>query len=263
MALLVEFTDAELARLGERFRRAKPFPHLVLENVLSIDPAQADVGLPDPSWPHWRKFTDTYQKEKHTCAEIRVIPEPWAGVVREASQPPFLRRLEAMTGVKGLIPDPYLDGGGLHASGAGGVLAPHTDFHLNERLGLYRALNVLIYLNPGWREEDGGQLELYAAADRPPAVRVVPAFGTLVVFLTNDASIHGFTRPVATGKWRQSIALYYYVSRKSAVFSGDANTHWKTRDIAMTGLRRRLHDTLIFTSRGVSKLAHLIDPNRR
>lgn len=45
-----------------------------------------------------------------------------------------------------------------------------------------RTLSSILYLNPDWTEEDGGQLRIYTDADQP--VDVIPQGGTLVTFLS-------------------------------------------------------------------------------
>ena len=80
--------------------------------------------------------------------------------------------LEALTGIEGLIPDPYFGGGGLHQIEPGGFLKIHADFNVHPKLKLDRRLNMLIYLNRDWREEYGGHLELWDADDaRVPQAR--------------------------------------------------------------------------------------------
>lgn len=263
MTMIASFTPDELARLHDAFAGAEPFPHVVMDGLLTpaAEPALGD--FPGADWPHWQRFKDTYQREKRTCDDIRVMPAPFAALIREASESGFLAALETITGIPRLIPDPHLEGGGLHASGPGGVLAPHTDFHLYQRLDLYRAVNVLIYLNRDWAEGDGGELELFAPGEAVPQVRVPPIFGRVVIFRTDDQSVHGFTTPVAPDRWRSSIALYYYTSRELSAFSGDTRTHWRTRAIAMGAVRQAVHDALILMSRVFSKLAYMIDPNMR
>lgn len=46
-----------------------------------------------------------------------------------------------------------------------------------------RILSVVVYLNPGWLPDDGGELVLYTDVEEGN-LRVTPAFGTLVVFLS-------------------------------------------------------------------------------
>src|SRR5205085_3553897 len=156
---------------------------------------------------------------------------PWGEVLDELQSGPFLQLLERITGIERLIPDPYLEGGGLHLSTGGGILAPHTDFHLYRRLGLYRRVNILVYLNPVWRPGDGGELELMHAKRPDNKVRIDPRWGRCVIFETSDISVHGFTNPVRQGAVRRSLALYYYTSTEATVFSGDATTHWREHGI--------------------------------
>jgi hypothetical protein len=256
MALIAQMSEGEVAEARARFGRARPFPHLVFENFLAPGAAAELSGFPDEAWPHWRRFGDAYQRGKRVCPDIEAMPGAYASLIREASAPTFLQRLEAITGIAKLLPDPYLDGGGLHVSGPGGVLVPHTDFHLYPRLDLYRSLNLLIYLNEDWRDEDGGALELFAKGSQAPEASVTPAFGRAVLFRTDDSSVHGFTRPVAARRERRSVALYYYTARETGHFSGDTSTHWRRR-------RHLLYDGLIFASRALAKLARMLDPQAR
>ncbi len=49
-----------------------------------------------------------------------------------------------------------------------------------------RVLSIVLYLNPGWRAQDGGALRLYLeAAGRAPYADVAPVGGTLVAFLSD------------------------------------------------------------------------------
>ncbi len=262
MAVIKHFSEAEVADLRRRFKSASPYPHLVIDDFVKPEARETLSVFPGADWPHWSQFGDAYQRNKRVCANIAAMPLPFAALVAECSQPAFLRVLEAMTGETKLLTDPYLDGGGLHCSGPGGVLAPHTDFHLYERLDLFRRLNLLIYLNPAWGPEDGGDLEFYRKGNTTPDLTVAPVFGRAVIFKTDDATVHGFTRPVAEGKQRQSVALYYYNSRESRDFGGDTRTYWQIHG-AMKGARLGLYNSLIFLSRAVSKVAHMINPNKR
>jgi hypothetical protein len=262
MGLIRSFSAADIAALKEQFHGAQPFPHLVIDDFIDTAAAKAFGAFPSSSWEHWNQFKDNYQKHKHTCENIQVIPQPYRSLIAECSEPPFLQVMQQITGLGPLIPDPYLDGGGLHSSGGGGVLAPHTDFHFYKRLKLYRQINLLIYFNPGWADDDGGRLGLFRKGEKNPTVEVSPVFGRAVIFKTDDQSVHGFTAPVRDGKWRNSVALYYYAACESAGFAGDTTTHWQEHG-KMTGPRLALFESLIFASRAFSKMAHLINPNRK
>lgn len=49
-----------------------------------------------------------------------------------------------------------------------------------------RVLSLVVYLNPGWLPEDGGELVIYTDEDSQDTVNVTPAFATLVTFLSED-----------------------------------------------------------------------------
>ena len=51
--------------------------------------------------------------------------------------------------------------------------------------GTNRVLSVVAYLNPGWLPEHGGELLMYSVLDGEN-LQVTPAFGTLVVFLSEE-----------------------------------------------------------------------------
>lgn len=241
---------------------AGPFPHAVFRDMLNLTPA-AMARFPEPEWPSWTELGDTYQFRKFTCSNIEVIPDPFRQLIRELCEPTFLRLLEQLTGIPKLIPDPYLKGGGLHMSGPGGVLAPHTDFHLYEPLALYRRINVLVYLNDDWDEAYGGCLQL-GDPDKP-AKTVVPGWGTAMVFTTDNRSIHGFPKPIVDGRWRKSIALYYYTSEETKEFGGDTTTAWRTHGEHKGVVRKTrlgLYKGLNQTSKAVSLAAHLVNPNQ-
>src|SRR4051812_19537761 len=108
------YDDREV--LAKTFAGADPFPHLVLDDFLNLDTAAAEM-FPGFEWDRWHRFGDDYQRQKVTCDDIEVIPDPFAMAIRESSEPSFLAFLEHVTGVPKLIPDPFLTGGGLHLSG--------------------------------------------------------------------------------------------------------------------------------------------------
>ena len=250
--------------LAAEFKQARPFPHLVFENFLKPTPVELTGIFPASDWPHWNKRKDFYQSGKMYCRDTDVIPPLLLSLFYELSSPPFLKFLESVTGIEGLIPDPYYDGGGLHCSGPAGVLMPHTDFHYADRLKLYRRLNLLLYLNPEWQESWGGCLELWEKGTQRPAKVVVPKWGTCVLFRTDDQSVHGFSTPIEEGHWRCSIALYYYTSREAARFSGDAFTYWQQhgKQSGMNRLRLRWHQLLTRAAHRLSSIAHRANPNK-
>jgi Rps23 Pro-64 3,4-dihydroxylase Tpa1-like proline 4-hydroxylase len=258
------FSPAQVEELAAQFASAEPFPHLVLENFSSLSAAELGDHYPAPDSPYWNKRRDFYQSGKMYCRDTDILSPLILSMLYELSSPPFLRFLENVTRMSGLIPDPYYEGGGLHCSGPGGVLMPHTDFHHYERLGLHRRVNLLLYLNERWDESFGGCLELWRKGASSPARLVVPRWGTCVIFRTDDQSVHGFSVPVKEGHWRRSIALYYYGSQETARFSGDTTTYWQQhgKHQGLNRLRMRWSRLLTRAARRLAMLAHQANPNK-
>ncbi|MFC6670254.1 2OG-Fe(II) oxygenase [Marinobacterium aestuariivivens] len=72
-----------------------------------------------------------------------------------------------------------------------------------------RVLSTVFYLNPGWTEADGGELLIYAdEQSREPVERVLPSYGTLVVFLS-DRFPH---EVLPAGRERLSLTGWYRIN---------------------------------------------------
>ena len=208
------------AELAARYRANRPFPHIVIENF--VDPRVLDRTLIAFD-PHRALGSHTFNRDQERL-KTQISPtestDPFVRILfSEFNSANFLSFLEAMTGIEGLLPDPYFVGGGFHEIQRGGKLDVHSDFNIHKRLNLVRRLNLLIYLNKDWDPSYGGDLELWDADMTKCQVRVPPVFNRAVIFSTDKNSLHGHPDPLncPEGRARQSIALYYYTSPKEGV----------------------------------------------
>lgn len=210
----------ELARIAREHRRAyssaEPFPHVVLDGVLPD--AALDLALdvfPEPDSAVWKVYDNPLEKKLETQGEDR-LDDAASLLLYQFNSAPFLAFLEELSGIEGLIPDPYFHGGGFHQIEPGGKLSIHADFSGHPTLPLDRRLNVLIYLNRDWDAAYGGHLELWNRDATECCHRVEPVFNRMVVFSTNETSFHGHPEPLRCppGRTRKSIALYYFTARE-------------------------------------------------
>jgi Rps23 Pro-64 3,4-dihydroxylase Tpa1-like proline 4-hydroxylase len=203
-----DYPDPALQGYADR----QPFPHAVLRN--HWEPALLDACKRDAAaFAAWDGEKDFFgSKKKRYCGDIERLPSSIVRVIEEASSPTFLHWLMDLTGEPALLPDPYLEGGGIHQIAAGGFLKVHADFNWNEKLQLYRRLNLLLYLNRDWDTAWGGALELWKQDMSQCAATVAPEFNTMVLFTTDDKSFHGHPQALTCPATvtRDSIALYYY-----------------------------------------------------
>ncbi len=221
---------------AEQYRNNRPFPHIgiddffddaVIKNLVASYPGEYDA-----SWD--RRFLDAgaYEEQKLGLDRLEDFPPYIQQFVNALNSRIFVEFLERVTGIDGLIPDPYLLGGGLHMIPRGGRLAIHADFNNHRKLRLDRRLNLLLYLNHDWREEWGGALELWDKDVKTKEKAYLPVANRVVVFATTDTAYHGHPDPLTSpkGKYRRSIALYYYTNgRPEEEKSDDHTTIFKMR----------------------------------
>ena len=200
--------------LHPRYRDANPFPHIamdglfdgaLLERILANFPAGRDDS--------WRHFDNAQEKKSgfDYRAEVSHELRDFLYFLNSAATLEFLEKL---TGIDGLIPDPYFGGAGPHQSFPGGFLKIHADFNWHPKLKLDRRVNLLIYLNRGWHDEYGGHLELWDKEMSRCEQSIAPLFNRTVVFNTTDTSWHGHPHPLACpeGQSRKSVSMYYYTN---------------------------------------------------
>lgn len=210
----VETLAKQGGELAERYASADPFPHIVIDDFCSAAMLERCLELfPNAPDPDSRSF-DREQERFKTSYNPDHLPGPVRSFFYSLNSRAFLRFLENLTGVEGLIPDPYFSGGGFHQTTQGGHLSVHADFNLHRKLGLERRLNILIYLNKDWDEAYGGNLELWDQNMSQCVHRIAPVFNRCVVFSTSGLSFHGHPEPVSHPQRapRRSIALYYYTA---------------------------------------------------
>ena len=205
----------KLGDIAEReklaYQSALPFKHCVLDDVFSPDLLELIIHEFDQGEKEWQEFDTKYEAKLQMNSDELLQPITRA-FIHNLNSGPFLNFLSKLTGIDGLIPDPYLSGAGLHKIEKGGKLGIHVDFSGHQELGLFRRLNVLIYLNKDWMEEWGGDFQLWDRDKYACQKKVFPHFNRMVIFDTTSESFHGHPDPLACpeGCRRLSLALYYY-----------------------------------------------------
>jgi hypothetical protein len=225
----LESLRTQLPQARAQYAAANPFPHIVLDDVLQPAAFKAAMsefpGIEDPFWKGYLHVNEAKYSNTHA--------DSWSPALREAAKAltssEFVAYLEELTGIRGLLADWSMDGGGLHQTRRGGHLNIHTDFsthHQHENWA--RRVNVLLYLNEEWRDEWGGKLELWDKDMSACQERVTPQGNRMLVFTTSDISYHGhpdgLTCPQDVA--RRSIALYYFTEEEKTV---RRSTHYRAR----------------------------------
>jgi hypothetical protein len=239
----------------ESYASVQPFPHTVIDDFLPADTLDdVLVEFPAPDAEAWFAYDSARERKLEFTDQSHMGPAT-RHLLEELNGSLFVGFLERLTGIHGLIPDPHLEGGGLHQITPGGYLEVHADFSRHHRLRLDRRLNLLLYLNRDWKENYGGQLELWNRTMTHCQQRILPIFNRCVIFNTTSWSYHGHPHPLACpdGMTRKSIALYYY--RSSSPSEGEPPSHgtlFQTRPSrAQRALKRILPPVLVDALRPV------------
>lgn len=209
---------AQTKKMAQEYANASPFPHITIDNFLTDSLAKKLLE----DFPHFdaekAKSELGTPSLKYTRENLREISETYRQLDEIASSNEFLIWLSELTGIPNLLHDPEYIGGGTHENLPSQDLAPHIDFNMHPKTGLYRRLNFLLYLNPEWKMGWGGELELHEdpwkPRDQEKIVSILPAWNKLAIFSTSDRSWHGFEsiqNPTGIKNFsRKSIAMYFY-----------------------------------------------------
>ena len=198
---------------AETYQSGEPYHHICIDNFLPpeiLEKVCADLdSLPQAE----ASFSRAQENLKSSYIPER-LPDFTKNLFYAFNSRPFILFLEEMTGIQGLIPDPYYTGAGIHKTLNGGHLDIHADFNLHKQMRVERRLNVLIYLNKNWQEDWGGSFEIWDNDMTHKMASFVPTFNRMVCFSTGSDTFHGNPEPVnhPDGEARQSIALYYYTA---------------------------------------------------
>jgi Rps23 Pro-64 3,4-dihydroxylase Tpa1-like proline 4-hydroxylase len=205
------------------FQSALPFRHVQIDNFL--DPEICEGLLRDfPSFDKKKAINELgHVGGKAVIENVKSISPLYSSIYDFINSKSFLDTMSDLTGVRNLIADETLFGGGTHENLDGQYLDAHIDFNIDERRMLHRRLNLLIYLNKEWQESWGGCIELHSNPRNPETDEVksfLPLFNRAVIFETNEYSWHGFPviRLPQEKKQlsRKSFSIYLYTKDRPA-----------------------------------------------
>ena len=193
----------------------EPYKHIVIDDFFPKELASLCLKsfpeLDDETWQQ-ENDKDIEVKYRTTWKSEFDIPEGIVSAIRILNSSIFLKAMGDRIGIQKLVPDAYFTGGGLNVTMPGGLLDVHVDGNYHDASGLNRRLNALIYLNPEWQPEWGGEFGVYDSKGEVCIKKVAPLFNRLVIFDSHDYSFHGLPDPInfPKDKSRKSILLYYY-----------------------------------------------------
>lgn len=220
--------------LNNEFVGNPPFPLIVLDNFL---PNEVALKLFNESKKINSKCWKTFSRNDslmYECNKLDVAPEAFK-FVNEMQSGLGMQWITNLTGIKDLIPDPYLTGAGYSKIPTNADLKVHTDFNWNDELKLHRMLSFIVYLNPEWKDNYGGNLKFYDFQKENVVQDIIPKFNRAVFWRYHKKGFHGCPGPINSPENidRTSFRLFFYVS--NATYNENDRPHrslyWYDKDL--------------------------------
>lgn len=204
----------QLEAAGEEWRacfsRARPFPHLVVDELLDADAvAAAAREFPAPDEMAERPN----RKGVLELTDQRLVPPLLRQVSDELLGPRFTAWLSHVTGVDGLVTDRDGSWGALRQSGDGVEGKIHVPPAHHPTKPWHRRLTLILHLAPGLSESNGGCFQLWDddGDDAAPRASIAPLFNRAVVFLNSPAAFHSVSRThLGPGETRKVMQALYF-----------------------------------------------------
>lgn len=214
-AIDFEHLQRDRASIESAFQTGDPIRHVVIDDFLAKGVAdRAAQAFPKPEEMQIA-FAGLAEVKNAEQALERLDPV-FTAIVDALHSAQFVDWLSAVTHIPQLAADPDLHGGGLHQGPDGSYLDVHADFNIHPQTGLYRRLNVLVYLNPRWEPQWQGYLELWSRDMKECRQYIEPKLNRCVIMETHDRAYHGYKElRLPAGVTRKSVASYYYSPSRS------------------------------------------------
>jgi Rps23 Pro-64 3,4-dihydroxylase Tpa1-like proline 4-hydroxylase len=172
-------------------------PDNIARDVASVFPPTTDMRL-----------LDSFRERKFTSKSLDKFDPLIADITFAFQDERVIKKVAELTGIRDAHGDPHLYAGGISAMERGHFLNPHIDNSHDGEQQNYRVLNLLYYVTPDWKPENGGNLELWDEKVKRP-IEIPSLFNRLVLMSTNEKSWHSVNAVKADGV-RCCVSNYYF-----------------------------------------------------
>ncbi|MDF2448695.1 MAG: putative proline hydroxylase [Bacteroidota bacterium] len=188
------------------------------QNPNQINSCIVDDLLPEPlaheifnAFPAPEKMGEhrSLRENKKIAAQLNLYHPILEEITFAFQDPRIVSLVEEITGIKNMEPDSKLYAGGISLMSEGNFLNPHLDNSHDSERQKYRVLNLLYYVSPNWKEEYGGNLELWDRGLKYKQRTIVSKFNRLVLMITNKTSYHSVSKVVHSAN-RCCVSNYYF-----------------------------------------------------
>lgn len=221
--------EFQVKNVMDEYVHRKPFPFAYFDGLFEsniIDKLNDEIDKGDFN-KDVRAIDGEEVKVRSNFEDNESLPPTTRKVFEVLNGGKFLKIVSMLTGINGLISDPYYDGGGINIIENKGTLAVHVDGTHQQRMQTCRRINAILFINENWDPSWNGYHEQWTYLNKTLSPfdndqqwkcvrKVLPKKNRLYLFTTNDKSWHGHAGvlDVPEGVERRSLITYYYtVSR--------------------------------------------------
>jgi len=151
---------------------------------------------------------ESFREKKRTSAQLSQYAPILVEITYALQSPEVVDLVANVVGFEGIEPDSSLYAGGLSMMFKGDFLNPHIDNSHDGERSRYRRLNLLYYVTPDWKLENGGNFELWDE-DRKTSKTLTAKFNRLIVMETDKTSWHSVS-PVTADSVRCCVSNYFF-----------------------------------------------------
>lgn len=206
--LIVERLDRDADAISRDFNSPKDIKtrYCAIDNLLPLDIAVCFADAFPPSSE--MRLLDSFREKKFTSKSLDKFDPLIADITFAFQDERVIQKVAELTGIREAVGDPHLYAGGISSMERGHFLNPHIDNSHDGEQKNYRVLNLLYYITPDWKPENGGNLELWDEAVKH-LVEIPSLFNRLVLMTTDDKAWHSVNEIKAAGT-RRCISNYYF-----------------------------------------------------
>jgi Rps23 Pro-64 3,4-dihydroxylase Tpa1-like proline 4-hydroxylase len=206
--LILERLDRDSDAIKRDFQTDKGIAtrFCAIDNLLPDDIAKKIAAAFPPV--DTMRHLDSFREKKYTSKTLDKYDPIIEDITFAFQDKRVIDKVAELTGIKDAVGDPHLYAGGISAMPRGHFLNPHIDNSHDGDQKNYRVLNLLYYITPDWKPENGGNLELWDLTVTKP-LEIPSLFNRLVLMSTNDKSWHSVNEVKADGT-RCCISNYYF-----------------------------------------------------
>ena len=151
----------------------------------------------------------TLREQKFTAYQMNAYDALLEEVVNAFQDKKVVQLISEICGIKELLPDANLYAGGLSLMRKDSFLNPHLDNSHDKDRENWRVLNLLYYVSPDWKSENGGNLELWPHGLQKQQLTIANKFNRLVVMATHQNSWHSVSK-ITENQVRCCVSNYYF-----------------------------------------------------